>query len=198
MPLDARIPLGATVAQIPNPLETIGNALKLKRQKADDEAAIAERERKTKEEADERDLFQKHKKADGTPDYDTIINRLSPLHPERAMALRNTLADARTKAANARRSELLTESTRVDMAANALKAVKTPEQYAAALRLVHEADPEMAAALGDTYDPVKVQQAVDAGMSLSEYNTQHAKAIDLALSGKVDAAVGRVLSLAYD
>ena len=37
MALDPSIPLGVKVAQIPDPNETIGNILKLKRQKADDE-----------------------------------------------------------------------------------------------------------------------------------------------------------------
>lgn len=197
MALDSRIPLGAQVAQIPNPVETIGTLTKLRRQKADDDAALAERERKTKEDATLQGLYTQHQRPDGTPDFDAIVNAMSPLYPERAMKLRGEFNQHRIQAANAQRTEWQTETEQAAWVANQLKGA-TPETYPAILAQIQARDPEAAAALGPQFDPAKVDQLVTAAMSVTEYNNRKQKVIDDLLEGKHEQALGRSLSLAYD
>lgn len=125
---------------------------------------------------------QKYTRPDGSFDQRGALAEIRAADYEAGDAFEAHLAETHKKAQDARKVELDNQDKTWGLIAQSLQSV-TPQTYRPIWSRINSMDPEMGAFLGPEYDPAKVQTALAAGTSRTEYNNAY-KTI---LSEKKDA-----------
>lgn len=197
MPIDASI-----YSQLkPAKLATLGEIVEARAQREDREFIRQDRQRKL--EAQQRELAEQQEVEsafrdltgpDG-PDQKAILARLYKTAPSAAANVEKHFTEMRKNASADKKAQLEAETARAQAVTRHLQGV-TAASYPAAIARIQRFDPDAAAELGPTFDPVKIESITNAGLAWSEYNAKYKAALEK--DDKDTAKVLNVLSLASD
>ena len=187
MPIDPSIPLGIKPAAIQNPLEamTAITQLQAARLRAQEQARAA---------ADALAIRRVLQETGG--DVQAALPRLRTIAPKAALELETEIAKRRKEGFEAHQAKLKSSQTSLDLGIRLLQGVTDQQTYDLVRPMIGTMAPDIAQAMGDTYDPARVQQFLQVGLTAKDLYDRRQDAMKLFTEGKANEALGTYLSTA--
>lgn len=122
------------------------------------------------------------------------IPEVMKIDPSTGMELSKKLQEQRTAKLNATKTEVEVGKQRIDKALSLVQGVTDADSFAKMFPMIEAASPEIAAALGSTYDAKRQEAVTRMGMSAKEAADHQLTGLKMFTEGKLDVGVGRILS----
>ena len=185
MPIDVSIYRNLQPAPVQNPLTMLSELVQARR-------GIAELRKEQREEADQTAIRQVL--ADAGGNIEEALPQLRKIAPAAALKFETELGVQRKNQFDALRSQTELEGKRLDVGLRYLQGVKDDRTFQIARRVIQGMVPQVAEMLGETYDPARVQQIREIGLSAKDHNDARRQALELFTKGDAAKAVGTWLS----
>jgi hypothetical protein len=129
-------------------------------------------------------------------DIEAALPRLRMISPTAALGLEGKVGEARKQRFDALRAQTESQGKQLDVGVRLLQGVTDEPSYRIVHPLIAQMSPEIATAMGENFDPARVQQFVQIGLSTKDLLDQRNKALDLFVKGDARTALGTYLSTA--
>jgi hypothetical protein len=187
MPIDPNIILNVRPPQRENPFTMLSELVNA-------QTAIGQLHAQRQQQADQAAMRQVLTETGGN--LEEAFPRLRQIAPGAALDLETKWGAQRKSQFDALRSQVELDSKQLDLGLRYLQSVRTPQSFAAAKRAIQAIDPDVAAMLGDTYDPDRVDQMLNVGLTAKEFLDRRKESLELFTKGDLTKAVGGWLSTA--
>lgn len=193
MPIDPSIPLSVKRAPIApyDPQAAMARTLQMRNLQQEAIDADLKRQITLRDMAD----AQKIKSILGSsPDLETAIPQVTRISPKVGIDLAKTLSDQRKAKFDALKTEHEVGQQKVNHALKLVQGISDENSFATLAPLVAAASPEIAAALGPTWDTKRHGTVLQMGMTAKEAAENRGLALKQFEEGKIDLGAGRLLS----
>lgn len=197
MAIDYRIPMGvqttASLRERRQPIITMQDVFERQDRDYEREKEMLAVQRKADEDLAIQQAFQQHRKQDGSPDYDAIVNTLSMRFPQKAMELQGVFAEGRAKAAKAKQDEFKVIQDKYAQGIKLAQGIYDQASLDQIAPQINQLSPEFGALLGTTYDKQKLDSLVNIAKTAEQIYKERRDAIDDFVKGDVQGGVIRYL-----
>jgi len=184
MPIDPSIPLSLRAPDLQSPTQTLGSLMQLQnmqQQNASNAMLLQQRQREVQDDHAIRSAIQKHAAPGGMPDYDSAAADLDAAgFGSAAVKLRTSVYQQRKELGESLAKQQENLKTRLGLAAQIAQGIDDESSFQRGKKAISSLIGEdLAANLGDTYDPVTVKRGIKWGMSAKDNaEAQHKAAQD--------------------
>jgi hypothetical protein len=194
MPIDPRIPLGVNPPQIQSPFEAIGAIAQLQGIREQTEARRLAAEKARQQAMDEAAIRRTLTETGG--DIEQALPRLRMIAPKAALEFETEIAKRQKEGLEAHKAKLETSKTQLELGIKLLQGVTDQGTYDLVRPMIGTMAPQIAEAMGPTYDPGRVQQFLQVGLTQKDIYDRRQDALKLFAEGKANEALGTYLSTA--
>jgi hypothetical protein len=184
MPIDSSIPLSVRMPEFQSPMSTLGSLMQLQgmqQQAQSNSMLLQQRQREVQDDHAIRSAIQKHAAPGGMPDYDSAAADLDASgFGSAAVKLRTSVYQQRKELGESIAKQQENLKTRLGLAAQIAQGIDDESSFQRGKKAISSLIGEdLAANLGDTYDPVTVKRGIKWGMSAKDNaEAQHNAAQD--------------------
>jgi hypothetical protein len=172
-------------------MNTLGSILKVR----EDEA---QRKQEAEKRAFMEQAFQGSKRDDGSYDLFKAANTVAGRYPEEGMEWMKRAGEHQKVQAQAKQEELRAMLAQLTLGSQVISTVVDQATYEASWPHLDAMDPSIRQGIGDTYDPAKIAQLKEMGMTVAERAKAQRDALNLLTDGKVESFAFRYLQTAID
>jgi hypothetical protein len=192
MPIDPRIPLGVQPLQLPSPLEAVQTIAQIQGIREQTEARRLAAEAARQKAMDEAAIRRVMTEAGG--DWEKALPQLRTINPSAAAKLETDIAETRNKTLEGLKTRHELASKQLGIGAQLLETVKDQQSLDVVLPMIATLSPEIAQQLGPTYDPARVEQFRQVGLTQKDLYDRKQDALKLLTDGKATEGLGTWLS----
>src|SRR4030095_2388369 len=192
MPLDPSIIAGGRPAPIQSPLEAISTIAQLQGIREQTEARRLAAEKARQQAMDDAAIRRVMTEAGG--DWEKALPQLRTIAPSAAAKLETDIAETRNKTLEGLKTRHDLAIKQLGIGAQILETVNDQQSLDVALPMIATMSPEIAQQLGPTYDPARVAQFRQIGLTQKDLYERKQDAVKLLTEGKATEAMGTWLS----
>lgn len=192
MPIDPSIIAGIRPAPIQNPLEAISTIAQLQGIREQTEARRLAAEKARQQAMDDAAIRRVMTEAGG--DWEKALPQLRTIAPSAAAKLETDIAETRNKTLEGLKTRHDLAIKQLGIGAQILETVNDQQSLDVALPMIATMSPEIAQQLGPTYDPARVAQFRQIGLTQKDLYERKQDAVKLLTEGKATEAMGTWLS----
>ena len=194
MPLDPSIILGGQPAATTSPLELASSVVQLQAVREAAEVRRLAAEEARQKAADAAAIRKVLTETGG--DVVAALPRLRTIAPRAALEFETEIARRQKEGFDALKSKQELASKQLDLGIRLLQGVDNQQAYDLVRPMIGTMAPQIAEAMGETYDPARVQQFLQVGLTQKDLYDRRQDALKLFTEGKGAQGVGQYLSTA--